>query len=480
VADLAASAGLIMDPWQRHVLDVGLDERPDGNWAAREVAIVVSRQNGKGSILEALELGDLFLLDGELTIHSAHWFPTSQDALRRLRVLIESAPALDKLFTRCRGKIWQSNGKEGVELFRDGKWRRLKFQTRTKSGGRGLSGDRVIIDEAMIYDADMDAALRPTMSARPNPQMWLLGSAGGPDSVIFGRARARGHKGEDRSLCFMEWSVEACSPFCLPDCDAHDPADERLGRDKLIASYAKANPGLGIRITVEACESERSSMDKDKFAMERLGVGEWPVEGDAWAIVNKAAWFKREAPELFPPKKPLAFAIDTTPDRRWSSIAVVGSKGDMVCGEITGSKDEDDFRPGTKWVVPRAIEIAKANRGCVFVIDKGAQALGYIDELEAAGVELLLPTAREYAEACGFLIDGITGVGSEPTFVHHGQKALDAAVAGVTQRALADLWAWDKRSPIVNISPLVAVTLALWGHKKLVTKPKPKPMLMWG
>jgi hypothetical protein len=486
VIELAQSAGLFLDPWQQLVLDHGLDERKlDGRVAAREVGVVVARQNGKGSILEALELGDLFLLDSQLTIHSAHWAPTSAEALLRLETLIEQSPEIDKLFVKHKGKIWHANGKECVEVTRGGRKRRIKFQTRTKSGGRGLTGDRVIIDEAMLYDADMDAALRPTLSADLDApsgrQIWLLGSAGGPHSIIFGKMRNSALSGKNPMLCFMEWSIDGCSAYCPPDCDRHDPVDESQGRDRLLESYAKANPGLGIRISVEACESERFSMDRDKFAMERLSVGEWPVEGDAWAVVPKGIWLKRECAELFPPRRPLAFAIDTTPDRRWSTITVVGSAGEgLVAGEITGNSEGDDFKPGTQWVVPRAIEIAKANRDCVFVIDKGTQALGFIDELEAAGVELLLPTAREYAEACGYLIDGITGAGSEPTFVHHGQAALDRAISGAAQRPLADLWAWDKRDPAVNISPLVSVSLALWGHKKLVTKPKPIPMAMWG
>ena len=61
VAKLAARAGLVLDPWQEYVLDVGLGRRDDRMWAAFEVALIVSRQNGKGSILEALELAALFL-----------------------------------------------------------------------------------------------------------------------------------------------------------------------------------------------------------------------------------------------------------------------------------------------------------------------------------------------------------------------------------------------------------------------------------
>jgi predicted amidohydrolase YtcJ len=56
--ELAASAGLVLDDWQQHVLVSALGERPDalGTWAAFEVGLVVPRQCGKGGVLEAREL----------------------------------------------------------------------------------------------------------------------------------------------------------------------------------------------------------------------------------------------------------------------------------------------------------------------------------------------------------------------------------------------------------------------------------------
>lgn len=51
--ELAALAGLELDPWQAYCLEHGLAEQADGMWAAFLNVIVVSRQNGKGSILEA-------------------------------------------------------------------------------------------------------------------------------------------------------------------------------------------------------------------------------------------------------------------------------------------------------------------------------------------------------------------------------------------------------------------------------------------
>lgn len=72
--ELCAMAGLHLDEWQQLVLRDSLGETVDGKWAAFEVALVVPRQNGKGSLLEARELAGLFLLEEELILHSAHEF----------------------------------------------------------------------------------------------------------------------------------------------------------------------------------------------------------------------------------------------------------------------------------------------------------------------------------------------------------------------------------------------------------------------
>lgn len=472
VAELAESAGLFLDPWQRLVLDKALGERPDGTWAAAEVGLVVSRQNGKGSILEAVELGDLFLLDTEMTIHSAHLFDTSLEAFNRIMTLIESTPDLERYVQR----VVRSHGEEGIEVMRGfpKRKRRLRFKTRTKGGGRGLSGDRVIVDEAMYYTADQDSALRPTLSARPNPQIWLTGSAGDKDSRQFGRLRHAALKGTNHRLCYLEWSIDGCNDFCSMDCDDHDPIHDP-------ASYARSNPGLGIRISVEHIETEYASMDPDSFKRERLGVGDWPVEGDTWRVIDKESWEDRVEP-LSEPQTPLVFGVDVSPDRLHAAIGVAGSNGEgMVHVEITGDGKRLDHRPGMRWLMARIIDLNKKWKPAGFVIDKASPAGILVDELEALKIKVLTPTTREYAQACGSFHGSIVPRRENaPTLVHRDQAPLTTAVAGAERRDLSDLWAWDKRNASVDISPLVAVTLAMWGHNKVILKPKPKPMLAWG
>lgn len=455
--ELAASAGLVLDPWEALVLEESLGERADGTWAAREVGLVVSRQNGKGSILEARELAGLFLLGERLIIHSAHQFDTSLEAFQRIRTLIEQTPDLDREVS----KFKNSHGEEGIEL-KNGS--RLRFRTRTKGGGRGFTADCIILDESMYLDSTMIKALMPTTSAIDNPQIWYTGSAGDQDSTQLGRVRERALKGEDPRLCYLEWSIDHCTDFCNQElrdyrCPDHDPVNT-------VESYAKANPGMGIRISLEAIENERSSMDLQSFKQERLGVGDWPTSDEAWRVISEEAWQAR-LHQLAAAQSPLVFALDTSPSLDYSTIAVAGLDGEgSLCVEITGA-DVMDYRPGRKWVVPRILQIVKQWNPAAVIIDKAGQAGAFWDELERAGVPLEAPIAREYAQACGSFYTGIVPAPNNvPHIWHRDQEPLTAAVRGAERRDLAGLWAWDRRNTTVDISPLVAATLAAWGHGK--------------
>ncbi|MGY4986484.1 hypothetical protein [Streptomyces nigrescens] len=73
--------------------------RMEPRWAAFEVGLVVSRQNGKGSLLEARELAGLFLFGERLIIHSAHQFDTSKEAFERILMLVENTPSWKPKFS---------------------------------------------------------------------------------------------------------------------------------------------------------------------------------------------------------------------------------------------------------------------------------------------------------------------------------------------------------------------------------------------
>ena len=154
--------------------------------------LIVARQNGKGTVLEALELAALFLFpDVRLILHSAHEFKTAQEAFLRVRTLIEDNPDFDSQVSRIR----TAAGAEAVEL-KDGK--RLRFVARSSGSGRGFTSDLVILDEAYKLGDQEMAALLPTLSARPDPQVWYTSTAGDQDYPAGPGACAR--RGRGRSV----------------------------------------------------------------------------------------------------------------------------------------------------------------------------------------------------------------------------------------------------------------------------------------
>jgi hypothetical protein len=466
--DLARAAGLVLDPWQAWVVGEILGERDEmyfnevlGVWLPRssayESALIVARQNGKGSILEALELAWLYLLGAKTIIHSAHEFATSREHFQRIESLISGCPELKAELAR--GGIKWSHGDESINLATG---QRLLFKTRTKGAARGFSPDKIVMDEAMILNQGAVSAMTYAMSARPDPQLVYAGSAGDKDSEHFGRARSRGiNGGKDAERLFLaEWSADICTVFCDKDCTEHDdPRDP--------ATWAKANPALGYRIQHDGIESELAR-DPEGFLRERLSVGDWPTDGEEWKIIPQDLW-KARVDETSEISGQFVLAVDTAPDGSWTCLSAAGlnDRGDIHI-EMTGREGYYDYRQGTRWVVDRVIEIWKNRRPLAVVIDKAAQAGTFIDQLAEAKVKLIHPNSAEFAQSCGDFYSAVVPTREHTAFlVHLDQEPLNSALAGADKRDLAGSWAWSKRNSNVDISPLVSVTLASWGFKKL-------------
>lgn len=451
--ELAEVAGLILDPWQTFCLTSALGERKDGRWAAFEVGLEVPRQNGKGGVLEARQLAGLYILGEEHQVHSAHEFRTSSAHQRRLVRLIEESPDLDQEVQRV---VW-AHGEECIEL-KDR--RRIDFRTRTSSGGRGLSGTPLYLDEAMIIKEAMHGTLIPILSAMPNPQIWYTGSAVDQQEhehgVVFARIRKRGLAGDDKRLVWFGWGWHGPRPGAegdeaeremLPN-EAGDLLDDR-------EVWAASNPGLGIRIGEEFTELERRTLNARNFAVERLGIGDWPDtrEGssgifgpDVWsAIANR-----EEAIQGVP-----ALAVDVSPDRSSSAIGAASLRDDsLIPVEILA------HGRGTGWVVKRLGELVEKHGVTIVVVDGRAPAASLIKDIEEkVGFEVTVISTAEYAQACGSFFDDVV----QKVLRHGGQEELDDAVHGAAVRPLSEAWAWSRKKSNVDITPLVAVTLARWG-----------------
>lgn len=465
--DLAAMAGLELDPWQQQVLRDSLGETTARKWSAFEVGLVVARQNGKDAVLEARELTEMFLIADaigpRLVLHSAHRADTASEHFLRLATRIvdcsELASRVKRRGARMVG-IRTGNGKEQIEL-QDGT--RILFASRTASGRRGFTGDLLIWNEAMELSDAAVGSVMPTISAKtmgkiPGVQIWYAGSAVNQQTMADGmqlsRVRERGIKGAS-GLAYFEWSAD-------DNDDLDDPA-----------SWAKANPGLGIRIDPAHVRRERDAMPPDQFAVERGGVGDWyDTSLDAGRVIPRAAWeacaerdeSKRITSNLF-------FAIDCDPDQLWGSIAVGGKRQDgLIQVAIV------DRRPRTEWLVDAVTALRDEHPHATFVIDKGGPAsdlIARLDALRIKGKRMVVADTAFYRNACVGFVTAATGEGPDgpaPGLRYpFPQPDLDDAVASAVKAPMVDSWKWSRvKSTGADISPLVAATLAYWAAATLL------------
>lgn len=423
--ELARLAGLTLDDWQAWFLDHALTKRADGRWSAFEVGLIVPRQNGKGALLEARQLAGLFLLDDPLQVHSAHEFKTAFEHFLRIVNLVEGCPDLDRKVQRIR----RGAGEQAIEL-KNGN--RLRFLARSTGSGRGMTGDTIYLDEAFALTTPMMGALLPTLSAVPNPQVWYTSSAPLSSSEVLHSIRRRGRDGEASRLLFAEWGL---------DKDA-DPEDA--------ANWYLANPAMGFRITEEFVRAELDAMRAmpAEFGRERLGIAELP-SSDVSAIPG---W-----PELADVDSVIeshrAIALDVSPDRKWASLAWAGRRSDGLV-----HVEAFDSQPGTAWVLPACRALWVKWRLPVR-IQTGSPAASFVDLLAAEGVGVDEVAAADHARAVGQLLDAVDA----KTLRHHDDPVLNVAVQGAELRSVGDVELWARRSTSTNVTPLVAVTLALGG-----------------
>lgn len=448
--DLAASAGLILDPWQKADLSGALTERRDGRWAAFEVAEIAPRQNGKNGILEARQLAGLFLFGERLQTHTAHRADATLEHFLRMKPLCQRIhDQMGDPRLRLR-KINESHGQESIELMSGA---RLNFKARSKDSGRAFSGNTVYLDEAMRLSSL--SSLMPTLSAQPNPQLWYYSSSPvpKPESNILrrichrGRRAARGETKEPR-LAFFE------------HCAAADPGEKPAGpedSEEFQAWYAawceavaQANPGLGIRLNLEFCESELGAMTHEEFLCERLGI--YPEDIDATeTVVDEDDWKACAAPAS-KLAGPMVLAFEVSADRRRTTIAAAGPSSH------TGTHVEViENRAGTGWAVARLVALRDKHTPAAIVANFSGPAGGLKKDCTVAGLDITDIKGTELAQACQAALDAIT----EHRWRHIDQASLTAAATGAGKRIVGDAWVFDRRG-VLDISTFTAVTMAAW------------------
>jgi len=432
VADLSASFGLVLDPWQEVVLEAGLGERSDGRWSSPQVALSAPRQNGKSQLIVARALAGALLFNEKLIVISAHQQDTARETFTKLLEQIDNSPALAARVD----KVMNALNREFIQ-FKNGAV--IRFKARSAGGGRGFSADCLLLDEAQILGAAAWQAIMPTMSARTNPQVWLLGTPPAPtdDSEVFTRIRATALEGKSTRLAYLEWSADPTD----------DPAAE--------STHAKANPAWYTRINHDIVDAEFDSMTRDQFSLERHGI--WPSDTVLASEIDFPHW-DALGHRAAPSEGRIAYAVRFSADG--SRVGLATALRPAVGPPHVELVRVEDMAAGTGWLVDW---LSTRWRGCSrIVVDGKAGAGALVNALRFAKIPARIintPTTDEVIAAHAMVAEAIRSA----SLTHFSQKPLDDAVRGAGKRLIgtAGGWGWKPLSPDVDVIPLEAVTLAL-------------------
>ncbi|WP_240757467.1 hypothetical protein [Nakamurella flava] len=396
-----------------------------GNWSCSQAGLVVGRQNGKGQILLALELAGLLLL-GESVLHTAHAVKTSSDAFRRLVAVIDAHDDLTRSVRRRSHQV----GMEYLE-FNDGA--RISFTTRSASAGRGLSIDRLVVDEAEDMPEAEVSALKPTTFARPKSQALFVGTAPGPghDAEAFLTMRRSAYDGLNPRLAWWEWSAEWGA----------DIDDRNL--------WVRVNPAVAAgRVPLQAIVDDRAVLPADAFRAERLSM--FVPRGGAGTVFNPAAWEELLDPDSTPVRD-IAIGVDAPPSRDKATVCIAGRRADGVL-----HVEWYETRDGITWL-PEWVH-AQLNPSVRAVVVDSRNHCGDLDWTEAH-VRPTFVGVREVGAAAGALWDAV----SDGKIRHRGQVELTQGVLAAVTRPMAagQGFGWERKA--AGSSALIAASLAVWG-----------------
>jgi hypothetical protein len=146
------------------------------------------------------------------------------------------------------------------------------------------------------------------------------------------------------------------------------------------------------------------------------------------------------------------FACEISEDRKHASVIAAGREkdGTRVVVDLV-------WYDHPRGAVERLAALNAKHDPVATVVDPRSQAGTLLRPLAEAGVFVTEPGTADVAVAHGEFLDLVNDGG----MAHLDQPPLTAAVRAAQQRPLAGAQAWERRL-VVDQSPLVAATLAVW------------------
>lgn len=464
VIEFAEAVGIRLYPWQQWLLIHGLELNLSlTDFRFKRVIVEVARQNGKTTLMVVLGLWRLFVYGASEIVSAAQKLTVAETTLTDAFKIAAWDPVLSDFLpddprprnNEFNGKwMRETNGSKQIELIAAPVPGRLdvfnqlptwSVTTADRKGGRSSSADQAFIDEMReMLTWDGWNAIEPTISARPQSQLWGFSNAGDSRSVVLKSLRDGAFKQiatgntDDMLTGFFSWSAPADA--ALDDVDALRQANPSLG-------YG----GINLRtLLAEARETE----NPDGFRTEKMCI--W-VESLEPGKISLDSWKMLADPESKPaPGAPIAVGVDVALEGRMAHIAIAAQRDDgVVHVEVVAQ------RAGYRWVADWLAARVGGEwfDGRVALQVKGAPAADLGTVLGTVpGIEVVPWQGSDLSSS----VLGFFGAIESGSIRHRDQPALNLAVEGVQDKKAGDVFIWDRAKSLHTISPLVACNIAWW------------------
>ena len=436
--DFATELGINLMEWQKFVCIHGHKIRPDGRWATSEIGLVLSRQNGKSTLMMLRILTGMFVWGEGLQLASAHRLTTSLETFRQIVGLIESNPKLEKEVKKIR---WQ-HGAEEIELFGN---RRFVVKA-ANNAARGLSKPKTIhLDELREYkDEDAWSSMRYSMMAAKNPQVWIYSSAGDQHSVILNKLRERALASATTNdpIGWFEWSAEPDAPILLPSGEINWSA------------FAQANPSLGITIhpdNLKAVINDPPDIVKTEVLAMWVDTINSAIDTQKWSLCQTD-------PIPLDPEQPTWLGLDLSPDRKHGALVATqklpGERFNLVLLHTWSNDFSINDLAVANDIAPY---VRKYNTQTVAYSKRTARAIA--SRLVPAGIPITDMDGSIYAESC----DRWLGAINSHRLQHGGQEELTQQTLSAAKLPYGDgSWIIGRRASKVAVCAAVASALATY------------------
>lgn len=436
-------------PWQRWLLIHALEVLPDNTYRFRTVVLLVARQNGKSTLMLVLALWRMYADGAPLVIGTAQNLDISEELWTAACEMAESIPELAEMIEH----VDKTNGKKALRL-KSGE--RYKVAAASRRGGRGLSGDLVLLDELREHQTwDAWSAVTKTTMARARAQVWAASNAGDRQSVVLHHLRLLAHlslgdpdgingsdvgaDAVDESLGIFEWSAA--------------PGRDVLDRD----GWVEANPSLGWSALSERAISAAAATDPERVFRTEV-LCQW-VDNLREGVFPPGVWDANLVGDDYVVSGFPVVAVDTRTGMRQSYAVVIAGKSDgFDLVDVARYELGMDAQWADDYIVSEVAGICSRLGVDRVVVDKFGENAHLIPKFEEVGLTVTrLDTTDMRGGAVGFTDALING-----RVKHKGQEPLNVAVLGAEKRASGEGFLWSQARSSTDITPLRAATAAWW------------------